>query len=98
MVTAELSSVTRDRRGAPPRGRRRTMISISLRQLRGLHHSECYSAAIYWAIVTITSIGYGDLCPVNTHEMQVATGLMLFGSCLWAYGVNRVLFFIACPV
>lgn len=53
--------------------------------LRGLHHSEAYSAAIYWAIVTMTSIGYGDVTPMNRTEMLAGTLILLLGSCLWAY-------------
>ena len=50
--------------------------------LRGLSPSEVYAAAIYWSIVTITSIGYGDITPTNTNEMFVGTAILLFGSCL----------------
>ena len=44
-----------------------------------------YSAAIYFAIMTITSIGYGDISarPDNPAEQVCATVLMLCGSMLW---------------
>ena len=35
--------------------------------------------------MTITSVGYGDICPTSAAEMQVAIFALLFGSCLWAY-------------
>ena len=50
-----------------------------------LHHSRKYVAAFYWAIVTITSVGYGDVCPVNSLEMFLSTIAILFGAALWAY-------------
>ena len=57
----------------------------------GLRNVECvgpgdkYAASIYWAVMTITSIGFGDVSatPLNTSEMLVATCLMLFGSMVW---------------
>ena len=50
-----------------------------------LHHSRKYVAAFYWAIVTITSVGYGDVCPVNSLEMFLSTIAILVGAALWAY-------------
>jgi potassium voltage-gated channel Eag-related subfamily H protein 7 len=44
-----------------------------------------YSAALYWAVVTITSVGYGDICGQNPFEFRVATICVLLSACLWAY-------------
>ena len=30
--------------------------------------SETYLAALYWSIMTLTTIGYGDVCPQNAQE------------------------------
>lgn len=50
---------------------------------------EIYAAAIYWSIVTITSVGYGDITAQNNDEMLVCTIYILMGSCLWAYIIGN---------
>ena len=46
-----------------------------------------YIAATYWAVMTITSIGYGDLSATsrNPTEQSVAAVAMLVGGLIWGY-------------
>ena len=46
---------------------------------------QAYMAALYWSVMTITSIGYGDLTAnhMSPEEQAVAVTLMLMGSFAW---------------
>ena len=44
-----------------------------------------YVDAVYWAVVTMTSVGYGDLTPNTTTERTVAVFVITMGSFLMAY-------------
>eukprot|EP00930_Biecheleria_cincta_P035583 TRINITY_DN24467_c0_g2_i1.p1 TRINITY_DN24467_c0_g2~~TRINITY_DN24467_c0_g2_i1.p1 ORF type:complete len:880 (+),score=116.87 TRINITY_DN24467_c0_g2_i1:102-2741(+) len=44
-----------------------------------------YIASVYWAVMTITSIGYGDILPHTTSEYLVCIFCMMASSILWSY-------------
>eukprot|EP00747_Dinoflagellata_sp_TGD_P086534 gnl/TRDRNA2_/TRDRNA2_163313_c1_seq4.p1 gnl/TRDRNA2_/TRDRNA2_163313_c1~~gnl/TRDRNA2_/TRDRNA2_163313_c1_seq4.p1 ORF type:complete len:347 (-),score=41.01 gnl/TRDRNA2_/TRDRNA2_163313_c1_seq4:28-945(-) len=56
------------------------------------YHSAArvYCLSVYWAVVTLTSIGYGDITPQNDREYWVATICMIVMACNWAYVVGSV--------
>lgn len=41
-----------------------------------------YGRALWWALVSITTVGYGDLAPITTIGRVVAVGLMIAGIAL----------------
>jgi voltage-gated potassium channel len=51
---------------------------------RGQHGAtiESFGGALWWAISTITTVGYGDVRPVTTEGRFVAAGLMIGGIAL----------------
>ena len=51
-----------------------------------------YSAAIYWAVMTMTSIGYGDISatPGNIAEHVICTAIMAFGAMFWGMVLGTI--------
>eukprot|EP00404_Azadinium_spinosum_P002883 CAMPEP_0180421792 /NCGR_PEP_ID=MMETSP1036_2-20121128/3338_1 /TAXON_ID=632150 /ORGANISM="Azadinium spinosum, Strain 3D9" /LENGTH=406 /DNA_ID=CAMNT_0022427077 /DNA_START=1 /DNA_END=1218 /DNA_ORIENTATION=+ len=47
-----------------------------------------YIAALHWSVMTVTSIGYGDIIPVRHIEYIVAILCMLTGGVLWTYVIG----------
>lgn len=41
-----------------------------------------FPLALWWALVTVTTVGYGDVCPVTLEGRCVAVGLMMTGIAL----------------
>jgi hypothetical protein len=57
-----------------------------------------YIGAYYWAVMSLTSIGYGDIVAVSTAERIVVTGLMISGGLVWAVVLGNIagLFSVLC--
>lgn len=49
-----------------------------------------YVAGLYFSIMTVTSIGYGQMLPVNTTERIICSGLQLSSSIVWCYVMGQV--------
>ena len=49
-----------------------------------------YAAAIYWSLMTLTGIGYGDIVPQNTPERVLCALYMLFSGMMWTYAIGKV--------
>lgn len=49
-----------------------------------------YVTSVYWSITTLSSVGYGDLHPVNTGEMVFDIFYMFFNLGLTAYLIGNM--------
>lgn len=49
-----------------------------------------YVASVYYALVTMTTIGYGDILPRNTSERCFCTIAMLIGASIFAYAITNM--------
>lgn len=52
--------------------------------------SQQYVTAMYWSITTLTTTGYGDIHPVNSHEMLFDIFYMLFNLALNSYLIGNM--------
>lgn len=46
--------------------------------------------AMYWAMTTLTTVGYGDVSPYSSGEMGFTMGIQFIGSCVLGYVMGQV--------
>lgn len=51
---------------------------------------EQYVRSLYWAITTMTTVGYGDITPVRKIEYIISMFVMLSGASLYAFMIGTI--------
>ena len=51
--------------------------------------NSLYITSAYYSITTLTTVGYGDISPINNYEKVVASIGMILGSAIFAYMINH---------
>jgi len=49
-----------------------------------------YVAALYWSVMTLTSIGYGEMTPLNTPERVLCSLWIMVSGVIWTYVIGSV--------
>ena len=59
----------------------------------GVEHGSIedkYVAALYWTVMAVSTVGFGDIATVSSSERQFAIFVMMIGASVFAYGVSHV--------
>ncbi len=56
-----------------------------------------YPAALWWAVVTVTTVGYGDVIPITTTGKLAAAVIMVGGFATWSLFVASVVTYFMTP-
>lgn len=51
-------------------------------------NADVYFRSFYYCVVTMTTIGYGDVIPTNSYERFFATVWMLFGIAFYSFLIS----------
>ena len=53
-------------------------------------NAERYLVSLYWAVITITTVGYGDVLPITANEKLFAVISALLGGLVFSYTLGNI--------
>ena len=56
---------------------------------------DCYIVALYWSVMTMSTIGYGDVLPKTQYERVYEIFGMVLGASVYAYMVGAICSIVA---
>ena len=65
-------------------------VNTCMEELGGCDAGVQYVASFYWSIVTLTTLGYGDVVPSSQSERMFCVYAMLLGASIFAYSVTNM--------
>ncbi|KAL4457076.1 hypothetical protein ABPG74_014714 [Tetrahymena malaccensis] len=63
---------------------------MSFFSINQYHWQEQYVRGYYFIIVTMSTIGYGDLYPINAFEIIMAIFTIIFATGIFGYSINQI--------
>ncbi|HWE75685.1 MAG TPA: ion channel [Stellaceae bacterium] len=61
--------------------------------IEGAHHAISFSESLYFSLMTLSTVGYGDISPANNVIRLVAGAEIVFGILLLLFGFNEIFSF-----
>ncbi|EAR87672.2 cyclic nucleotide-binding domain protein (macronuclear) [Tetrahymena thermophila SB210] len=62
--------------------------------ITNLEYYDRYIYSIYWAVTTMTTVGYGDITATNSSEALFISIALIVFSCVYAYSINNIGFIL----